>query len=63
MPSEFKDKLVNSLYWWLSKRKPFFINDEYKLELLHLDKINNSVKIRITNLKTSEVTTLEEQNE
>ena len=48
---EYSHKLKDSLYWWLGKRKPFYINDEYKLELLVIDKINNSAKIRITNLK------------
>lgn len=49
---EYANKLKDSLYWWLARSKPFFINNEYKLELLFLDKINNSAKIRITNLKT-----------
>lgn len=48
---EYAHKLKDSLYWWLGKRKPFIINDEYKLELLVIDKVNNSAKIRITNLK------------
>jgi hypothetical protein len=43
------------LYWWLGKSKPFIINDEYKLELLFIDPKNYSAKIRITNLKTGEV--------
>lgn len=47
----YANKLKDTLYWWLGKKKPFYINDEYKLELLFLDKINNSAKIRITNLK------------
>lgn len=50
---EYAHKLKDSLYWWLGKRKPFYINDEYKLELLVIDKVNNSAKIRITNLKNS----------
>ncbi len=49
---DYADKLKDSLYWWLGKKRPFIINDEYKLELLFVDKINNSAKIRITNLKT-----------
>lgn len=48
----YANKLQDSLYWWLGKKRPFFINDEYKLELLFVDKVNNSAKIRITNLKT-----------
>lgn len=53
--NEYAGKLKTSLYWWLGRARPFIINDEYKLELLFLDKINNSAKIRITNLKTGEV--------
>jgi hypothetical protein len=53
--NEYAGKLKTSLYWWLGKARPFIINDEYKLELLFLDKVNNSAKIRITNLKTGEV--------
>jgi hypothetical protein len=49
---DYADKLKDSLYWWLGKKKPFIINNEYKLELLFVDKINNSAKIRVTNLKT-----------
>ena len=55
---DYANKLKDSLYWWLGRRKPFIINDEYKLELLVIDKINNSAKIRITNLKNqTEVST------
>ena len=28
----YANKLRDSLYWWLGKKRPFFINDEYKLE-------------------------------
>jgi hypothetical protein len=53
----YAEKIKDSLYWWLGKRKSFIINDEYRLDLLHIDKENNSVKIRITNIKNnSEVT-------
>jgi len=55
MKTDFADKLKTSLYWWLGRSKPFIINEEYKLELLFIDKINNSAKIKITNLKTGEV--------
>lgn len=51
----YANKLKDSLYWWLGKKRPFFINDEYKLELLFVDKVNNSAKIRVTNLKTGSV--------
>ena len=51
------------LYYWLGKSKPFFINGEYKLELLFIDKVNHSAKIQITNLKTKQVQTVEVPNE
>jgi hypothetical protein len=54
---DYSDKLKTSLYWWLSKNRAFNINNEYKIELLFIDKINNSAKIQITNTKTGEVTT------
>ena len=50
----YANKLKDSLYWWLGKKRPFIINNEYKLELLFVDKVNNSAKIRVTNLKTGE---------
>lgn len=52
----FKDKLKDSLDYWLGRKHPFIINDEYKLELLFIDKVNNSAKIKITNLKTKQET-------
>jgi hypothetical protein len=54
---DYADKLKSSLYWWLGKKRPFIINDEYKLELLFIDKINNSAKIRVTNLRTGQAVT------
>jgi hypothetical protein len=48
-------KLKSSLVWWLGARRSFFINGEYKIELLHIDREHNSAKIRITNLKTNEI--------
>ena len=53
----FDGKLKDSLVWWLGKKKPFIVNDEYEIKLLFIDKINNSAKIQVTNLKTNEVTT------
>jgi hypothetical protein len=52
----FDGKLKDSLTWWLGKSKPFIVNDEYEIRLLFIDKINNSAKIQVTNLKTNEVT-------
>ena len=55
----YANKLKTQLYWWLAKRKPFILNDEYSIELLFIDHNNNSAKIQITNLKTGAVTTQE----
>ena len=54
-----KENIKDSIYYWLGKSKPFFINGEYKLELLFIDKINHSAKIQITNIKTKQVETIE----
>ena len=62
MENAYKNKLQDSLVWWLGKKRPFNINDEYEIRLLFIDKINNSAKIEITNLKTKEVETLEVSN-
>lgn len=53
----FDGKLKDSLIWWLGRSKPFIVNDEYEIKLLFIDKINNSAKIQVTNLKTHEVVT------
>lgn len=55
----YANKLKTQLYWWLGHRRPFVINDEYKIELLFIDKVNNSVKIQVTNLKNNTTTTTE----
>jgi len=56
----YANKLKTQLYWWLGGNRPFVINDEYKIELLFIDKVNNSAKIQITNLKTGEAVTQQE---
>jgi hypothetical protein len=62
--NNFAGKLTTSLTWWLGRKRSFSINDEYKLELLFVDKVNNSAKIRITNLKTgTAVETLTDSSE
>ena len=53
--SSYADKLKDSLYWWLGKKRPFIVNDEYKIELLHIDREHLSAKIRVTNIKSGEV--------
>ena len=51
----YADKLKDSLYWWLGKKRPFIVNDEYKIELLHIDREHLSAKIRVTNIKSGAV--------
>ena len=51
----YVNKLKDSLVWWLGRKKAFNINEEYKIELLFIDKVNNSAKIKVTNLKTGQV--------
>jgi hypothetical protein len=59
----FANKLKDSLYWWLGYKYPFVVNDEYKIELLYIDRVHQSVKIRVTNLKTNDVQTPEISND
>lgn len=56
-----KINIVDSMYYWLGKRRPFVINGEYELRLLFIDKVNLSAKIEITNLKTQEKEIIEEK--
>ena len=56
----YANKLKDTLYWWLGRKRPFFINNDYKVELLFIDKNNNSAKIKVTNLKTQSVEIVEE---
>jgi hypothetical protein len=51
----FAGKVTTSLWWWLGKRRPFILDDQFKIELLFIDTYNMSAKIRVTNLKTGEV--------
>jgi hypothetical protein len=60
--TSYANKLKTQLYWWLSRNRPFIVNDEYKIELLFIDRINNSAKIQITNLKTGQVITQETED-
>lgn len=53
----YVDKLKDSIYWWLGKKRPFYINGEYCIELKSIDKKNNSAKIVITNIKDNEIIT------
>ena len=47
--TEVKDELT----WWLSK-KGFILNGEFRIDLLFIDRVNNSCKIKITNIKDSQ---------
>jgi hypothetical protein len=51
----YAGKLKTQLFWWLTKTRPFIINDQYKVELLYVDRENLSAKVLITNLKNGEV--------
>jgi hypothetical protein len=46
-----KNSIKDQMYWWLNPSRPFFIGDEYKIELGKIDRKNGAVKIIITNLK------------
>lgn len=53
--SNYAGKLKTQLYYWLTKGgRPFFINNEYKVEILYIDKEHLSAKILVTNLKNGE---------
>lgn len=54
MKETIPKNLKDSLYWWLGKKRPFIVNDEYSIELLYIDTEHGSAKIRVTNLKTDE---------
>ena len=59
MEQSYKDTLKDTLTWWLGKKKAFNINNEYEIKLLFIDKVNNSAKIEITNIKTKHTETVE----
>jgi hypothetical protein len=46
-----KTKISNQMYWWLSVKRPFFIGDEYAINLVMLDRKAGTAKILVTNLK------------
>ena len=52
--AEYAGRLKDSIVWWLGRRKPFIINDEYRVELLYIDREHYSAKLKITNIKTGE---------
>lgn len=48
----YEGKLRDQIFWSLGMRRPFIVNDEYKIELLHIDFDLYRAKIKVTNLKT-----------
>ncbi len=60
---EKKVEIVDSMFWWLNRRRSFTINNEYKIDLLEVDKKRGTAKILITNLKTNSQTVVEESEE
>lgn len=53
-PKKSKTEITGEFSWWLSKKRPFIINDEYKLELEFVDLNHMSARIKITKLKKEE---------
>ena len=39
------------MYWWLSRKRPFYIGDEYEIRLLEIDRKSGAVKVEIINSK------------
>lgn len=53
-PASYRDKLRDTIFWNLSTRRPFIVNDEYKVELLSIDFNTYTARIKVTNIKTNE---------
>jgi len=47
--------LTNSLYWWMSRKKSFIINDEYRIDLIQVNPKANTAEIKITNLQPDRI--------
>ena len=50
-----KKPISTKMYWWLSRKRPFFIGDDYEIRLLEVDRQSGCVKIEVINSKTGEV--------
>ena len=50
-----KKPILTKMYWWLSKKRTFFIGDDYEIRLLEVDRSSGAVKIEVINSKTGEV--------
>jgi len=62
MKKQKSTKITGEFTWWLSK-KGFIINDEYRIDLIWVDRNNHSAKIKITNLKDKTSEELEVTND
>lgn len=49
---DVKKPVDTKMYWWLNRRRPFYIGDEYRIDLVKINDQDNGVKIVVTNLKT-----------
>ena len=43
-------EITGEFNWWLSKKRPFIIDDKYKLELEFIDLNHMSARIKITRI-------------
>ena len=52
----FKEKIRKPvetvMFWWLNTNRPFYIGDEYRIDLVSSNRFGTSIKIVVTNLKT-----------
>jgi hypothetical protein len=51
-------QITDTFTYWLGRRG-FCLNNEYQIDLIWIDKINNSVKIQITNLKNKQTSSFD----
>ena len=50
--AEVKKPVENVMFWWLNHGRPFYIGDEYRIDLMASDRTGSAIKISVTNLKT-----------
>ena len=55
--TDSKFEIKDEMYWWLNTRRPFYIGNEYKILLDHIDRKSGSVKILVVKVKSEEDTT------
>lgn len=44
-------EIFTQMYWSLSKKRSFYIGDEYRIDLIEINRKNGNAKILVTNLK------------